>query len=198
MSIELNSKEINNTIFLNLIKMLNRRELIDDIDKSYEDIINDINNKNVIEIKLNNNTVYYVYIVNVKITTISQNSAIDEFLSSNTDIHKIIIFKDPSKKVLKQILTEYKNTEFFFEHDLLEDIPSKIFIPEHQLLKEDQKAELLTKYALNELSMILTTDIMSRHYDAKVGDVFRIIRSCSSGNSIFYRCVHHGNLDIFF
>ena len=34
-NIELNSKEVNNILCLNIIKMLNRRNLIDDVDKKF-------------------------------------------------------------------------------------------------------------------------------------------------------------------
>ena len=41
--------------------------------------------------------------------------------------------------------------------------------------------------------------MMARYYNAKVGDIFRIIRpSLTSGLSIFYRRVQTGNLDILF
>ena len=82
---------------------------------------------------------------------------------------------------------------------MLEDIPMKAIIPEHQLLNEEEKSELLSKYNELSLSAILDTDMMARYYNAQIGDIFRIIRpSVTSGNSIFYRRVHHGSLDILF
>ena len=72
--------------------------------------------------------------------------------------HKIIIIKECSKRAIKQILLEYKNAEFFFEHEMLEDIPSKIIIPKHQLLSKDEVDELLTKFDENELSIIYNTN----------------------------------------
>ena len=54
---------------------------------------------------------------------------------------------------MKQIISEYKNAEFFFEHEMLEDIPKKVFIPKHQLLDEEEKKELLSKFNENELSI---------------------------------------------
>ena len=39
--------------------------------------------------------------------------------------------KEPSKKVIKQIMVDYPNSEIFLEHEFMEDIPSKFFIPEH-------------------------------------------------------------------
>lgn len=198
-NVEYNTREINNLVCLNILKMLQRRKLIDDVDKIFTQISEDINKKAIIEFKLNNNIKCSIYSVNAKLSSIGQGTPIDEYLSSNSEIHKIIILKDPAKKVLKQILTEYKNSEFFLEHEMLEDIPLKSFIPEHKILNDDEKNELLSKFNENELSIILDTDMMARYYNAKVGDIFKIIRpSLSSGTSIFYRRVNHGSLDIIY
>ena len=179
--------------------MLERRKLIDSVDTLFEKIFNDINNKSSIEFITNNKLKYSIYIVNAKLSSIVKGTPIDDFLLNNLDVHKIIIVKDCSKKAVKQILFDYQNTEFFFEHEMLEDIPSKIFIPKHEILSKDELSELLLKFNENELSIIYNTDMMSRYYNAKIGDVFKIIRpSITSGNSIFYRKVHHGSIDILF
>lgn len=198
-NIELNSKEINNIVCLNILRMLNRRKLIDDVDVAYTNIGDDINQKAIIEFKLNDNSKCSIYSVNTKINSITQGTPIDEYLSNNVTIHKIVILKDAAKKVLKQVTTEYKNAEFFFEHEMLEDIPTKIFIPKHELLSEEERKELLSKFSENELSNILDVDMMCRYYNGKIGDIFKITRpSIVSGNSIFYRKVIHGSLDLLF
>jgi DNA-directed RNA polymerase subunit H (RpoH/RPB5) len=198
-NIELNSKEINIEVCINILKMLKRRKLIDDVDASYSDISGDINQKSTIEIKLNNGTKCSIYSINAKLSSIAQGTPLDDYLSSNLDLHKIVILKEAAKKVLKQIQQEYKNAEFFFEHEMLEDIPSKVFIPEHQLLNNEEKNELLEKLNENELPIIFDTDIMSRYYNAKFGDIFRIVRSSlTSGTSIAYRRVAHGSLDLLY
>jgi DNA-directed RNA polymerase I, II, and III subunit RPABC1 len=198
-NIELNSKEINNIVCLNVLKMLYRRKLINDVDVTYTDIGDKINQDAIIEFKLNDNSKCSIYPVNAKLNSITQGTPIDEYLSNNVTTHKIVILKEAAKKVLKQIQNDYRNAEFFFEHEMLEDIPSKIFIPEHILLTEEEKKELLSKFNENELSNILDVDMMARYYNAKVGDIFKIIRpSIVAGNSIFYRKVVHGLLDILF
>lgn len=195
-NVEYNIKEINLIILENILKMLKRRKLIDDVDSELKKI--DIN-KSIIEILLNNKNYYHVYILSFKIMSIVQGTPLDDFLSNNIDIHKIVIGKNVAKKVVKQILYEYKNSEFFFEHEMLEDIPNKIFIPEHILLNDNEKKQLLSKFTENELSSILDIDIMSRYYYAKVGDIFKIIRpSIVAGNSIVYRKVIYGSLDLLF
>ena len=82
---------------------------------------------------------------------------------------------------------------------MLEDIISKVFIPKHHLLNNEEKAELLNKFAETELSRIHVTDMMSRYYKVEVNDIFRIIRmSLTSGKNISYRRVQQGNWDILF
>jgi DNA-directed RNA polymerase subunit H (RpoH/RPB5) len=199
LNIELNTKEINTLICENVIKMIWRRKLIDDWTLTFEEIYTDINNKAFIDFKLNNDTKCSIYIINTKLSSIVQGTPLDEYLSNNLNIHKIIIIKEPSKKVVKQIINEYKNTEFFFEYEMVEDIGIKVCIPKHILLNEDEKNELSTKFNLTELSIILSTDMMSRYYNANIGDVFRIIRpSITSGTSIFYRRVISGSIDLIF
>ena len=131
--------------------------------------------------------------------SIVQGTSLDEFLSNNLEIHKIVIGKNVAKKVVKQILNEYKNSEFFFESDMLEDIPSKVFIPHHEIMLPEEKAELLSKFSESSLSHILVTDMMARYYNAKIGDIIKITRSSiTSGKNICYRKVVNGTIDILF
>jgi len=199
LNIELTSVEINNEVCLNILKMLYRRKLIDDVEIKLDEIKNDINNKAIIEFELNNKTKASIYIINAKLTSISQNTPIDDYLSNNIDIHKIVILKDAAKKVLKQIIHEYKNAEFFFEHEMLEDKPAYIKVPEHILLNDEEKAELLSVFDECQLKTIYDTDMMARYYHAKIGDIFKIVAySVSSGIAISYRRVNHGSLDMLY
>jgi DNA-directed RNA polymerase subunit H (RpoH/RPB5) len=198
-NIELNYKEINILLCTNILKMLERRKLINNWEKIFNEIKDDINNKSSFDFLIDNKTKYSIYIVSAKLTSIIQGTPIDEYLSSNIDTHKIIVIKDCTKKVVKQIVNEYKNAEFFFEHEMIEDIPIKDFIPEHQVLSEEEKKELLTKFNENHFSIIFNTDMMSRYYKVEVNDIFRIIRmSLTSGKNISYRRVQQGNWDILF
>lgn len=198
-NIELNSKEINNIVCLNVLRMLYRRGLIDDVNAKYDEIKNDINEKANIEFNLNNNTKCSIYSVNTKINSIAQGTPLDEYLAYNIAIHKIVILKDAARKTFKQIQTEYKNAEMFFEHEMLEDIPMKMNIPKHILLSPDEAQEILSKFSESELSHILDVEMMSRYHNAKVNDIIKIIRpSIVAGKSIFYRKVVHGSLDLLF
>jgi DNA-directed RNA polymerase subunit H (RpoH/RPB5) len=198
-NIELNGKEVNILVCTNILKMLERRRMISNYEKIFEQIKDDINNKASIDFSFDNKNKCSIYIINAKLTSIVQGTPLDDFLSSNIDVHKIIIIKECAKKVVKQIVHDYKNAEFFFEYEMVEDIINKDFIPEHQLLLSEQKKELLSKFNENELSIIFNTDMMSRYYGAENGDIFKIIRpTLTSGKSIAYRRVHQGSWDILF
>ena len=195
--IEYSMKEKHQQIFENAIKMLWRRNLISD----YQSIISknkEITSNKEIMIKLDDNSFASIYIVNGKVTSISNNSTIDEYLK-DVKILKILIIEDPSKRVFKQVIEDYPNTNTFFFHEFMEDIPSKDIIPKHSLLTNEEKEELLTNFKKTNLKKIFTTDMMSRYFNAKVNDIFRIERiNITSGKGVDYRIVVQGKLDLLF
>ena len=192
-------KEINQIIIINLLKMLERRRVISYIKTIYESIKEDITPNKSIAIKLDNGNNCFVYIVNGKVTSITQNSPIDEFLSNNTNIQKFVIITDPSKKTFKQVMDNYPNSECFFQREFMEDIAGKDICSEHNLLNSEEKDELLQNINIKNFSKIYSTDVMSRYYNAKVGDIFRVHRvNVTSGKGVDYRVVINGSLDILF
>ena len=65
-------------------------------------------------------------------------------------------------------------------------------VPEHIILNEDEKNELLEKYRIKpkNLPKILTTDPVAKALNAKEGDILKIIRkSKTAGTSLYYRIV---------
>ena len=192
-NIELNSKEINNTILENVLKLLERRKMISSWEKEYKDI----NNENKFDLVLGDKTRCNIYIYNSKITNIAQSTPLDDYLSNNTDMKKFLVCKEFSKKVYKQINNEYKNAEIFNEVEMLEDIISNVLVSDHKILAIEEKKELLNKFSENELGKIYSTDMMSRYYGAKIGDIFKITRaSLTAGKNIFYRRVVNGTLEV--
>ena len=195
-NVDYNIKEQNKIIIENTLKMLKRRNSIESIDNIIDNI-KDYNNQ-IYEFKELTN-MFSVNIIHAKISSISQGSTIDDYLLNNINIHKIIVIKEITKKVIKDIVSGYKNVELFLVNELLEDKPSNIFMSEHQLLSQEQKVELLNTFSEKDLSTILVTDMMSRYYNAKVNDIFKIIRpSITSGKNICYRRVIPGSWDILF
>ena len=199
MNVEYGTKEIKQIIIKNISLMLERRKLITNSDKTYDEIDFSNNNQDTFKIKLDNNEIWEIHFVNAKILSISQGTPLDDYLSNNIDIHKIIVIKQIAKKTAKQLMYDYVNVEFFIEHELMEDIPSKIFIPKHILLTKEEKKELAEVFDEKDIGKILLFDIMTRYYNANVGDIFRIIRpSLTAGYNIYYRKVINGTIDIIF
>jgi DNA-directed RNA polymerase subunit H (RpoH/RPB5) len=198
-NVEYSTKEISVIVLTNVLKMCQRRELIDDISSLLENLKEDFTNKSVVEFKIKDNKKISIYQFTGKIASIVQGSPIYDYLKNFTDVHKIIIMKEPTKRTAKQITTEYPNCEFFFEYEMMEDLPSKMFIPEHKLLSDEEKKAFLEIFKESELAKINDTDMMSRYYDAKVGDIFKIVRpSLTAGKNIFYRKVVPGNINQLF
>ena len=193
------NKEINKIIISNILKMFKRRNLIENIEEAFNSIENDISPNKSIKVKLLNNQNSMIYIINDKVTSITQNSPIDDFLSKDVNIFKFVIIREPSKKTFKQVIENYPNSEIFFQNEFMEDIPSKDIIPEHRLLNNDEKDELTQVIDSKNLKKIFTTDMMSRYFNAKVNDIFRINRmNTTSGNGIDYRVVVPGKIDMLF
>lgn len=195
-NIEYTNEELNMLILKNTLKMLYIRNLI-----NYDDIENYLShvnkNKYIFEIKLKNKSIYSIYLLNIPITTITNGSSLDEYLSENININKILIAKSVSKKVVKQLYQQYQNVEFFFDYEMLEDKSEIIFIPKHRILSEEEINNL--NINVNLLSYIKLFDPMTRYHNGKVGDIFEITRMSSiSGYSIEYRKVIISSSDIIF
>jgi len=192
-------KESNLIILENFLKMLKRRDIISDVNSTFDSVNESIISNKSIKIKTDKNSHVMIYIVHGKVTSITQNSPIDEFLSNDTNLRKFVIIKEPSKKTFKQISENYPNSEPFFLHEFLEDIPAKDIIPNHTPLSIEEKEELLTVLKSKNLKKIFTTDMMSRYYNVKAGDIFRIERlNPTSGMGVDYRVVVQGKIDLLF
>jgi DNA-directed RNA polymerase subunit H (RpoH/RPB5) len=72
------------------------------------------------------------------------------------------------------------------------DILKHELVPEHVILEEKEKKELLEKLKITIINLpkILTNDPVVKTIGAKEGDVLKIIRpSATAGTSIYYRVV---------
>lgn len=196
----LENNKINNSnkkkiICLNLIKMFSQRKLIneDKINSIYEKIIKNINEKINFEIKLTNDKTLVVTFIDFKITSLKKIDNIDKIIKD--DNHKVFIVYDIQKKIWEQLVKF--NIEVFYDIDLMINTIDHDLVPEHTLLTKEEINKLLKSYtcSLNQLPKIHLYDMISRYYNAKVNDVFRIKRkNISSGHSIYYRIVVKGNL----
>jgi len=72
------------------------------------------------------------------------------------------------------------------------DILKHELVPEHILLKEEERKKLLEELKIlpQQLPKILTTDPVVKEIEAKEGDVLKIIRkSQTAGETTYYRLV---------
>ena len=190
LSVHYKKDEIINIIVTNILKMLERRKVIKSWENEYNKIKDDLVNKQKFDVGGFNINIEFN---DEKINSISSGTPLDTYLSLNTNIPKIVILKEVAAKAHKQFKNDYLNSEYFLTDEMLEDIPSKIFIPQHILIDKEEKEELLSKINENDLSKILTSDVMVRYYGAKIGDIFKIIRpSILAGKNVFYRKVVNG------
>ncbi|KAI5122538.1 hypothetical protein M0805_005265 [Coniferiporia weirii] len=105
----------------------------------------------------------------------------------------IIIFPGnmtPSaRKVIVAMAQQYRLEEFS-ESDLLVNITKHILVPQHEVLRPEEKKTLLEKYRLKEtqLPRIQLADPVARYYGLRRGNVVKITRpSETSGRYVSYR-----------
>ena len=194
-------------ILTNVIKMLTNRGLLkkteqkENIDKITESIRETDEYKITLDYPEkyyeNENKTLIVKILNQKIAGVSKTSIVGEFLYENKNAPKIVIVNSITSKALHQIHTEFKNTEVFLERELMIDLVSHVAVPKHELLSDKDAEQVLTEYETKkrEMPKIFITDPVAKYFNARLGQIFRIIRSSeTSGQSAYYRLVIKGNV----
>ena len=206
--LELNAEKRKKEVLTNIVKMLTNRKLLNssNIENNIKDLISQDSDDNIYKIKLNNPEIYYdksieptyyIKILNQKITGISKSSNIGDFIYSKKNSPKLIIASGITNKAYQQLKEDFSNTEIFTEAELMIDLVSHVAVPKHEMLNEEETQIFLKDYLLKkrEIPKMFITDPVAKYFNAKVGQVFRIIRPSEvSGNSIYYRIVIKGNI----
>lgn len=96
----------------------------------------------------------------------------------------------PFAKQAVQEISDLCHVEHFKEAELLVDITEHTLVPEHIVLSQNEKAELLKRYRLKEMQLprIQPNDPVARYYGMKRGNVVKITRpSETAGRYVTYR-----------
>ena len=193
------SVEMNQIRFMNILKLLQRRNVIKDVDKIYKANKPDSLMNTVFKFKSDiSDTKVAINLISNNISSIPKNSSIDDFLGQNINMIKILCVPTISKKVFKQV-KEYPNSQVFELLNFDEDVPSKDFIQEHRILSEEDAEIIRQQYKETNLPKIQDCDFMARYYGAKPGQIMEVKRSnINCGVGIAYRLVVPGNIELFF
>ncbi|VEL26643.1 unnamed protein product [Protopolystoma xenopodis] len=98
----------------------------------------------------------------------------------------------PSAKTAIATLSCKYTLECFFENELMVNITDHQLVPEHVVLTDEEKKEMLERYRLKEsmVPKMQASDPVARYYGLKRGQVVRIVRpSETAGKYITYRIV---------
>jgi DNA-directed RNA polymerase subunit H (RpoH/RPB5) len=199
----MNDDKILKIVLTNLIYMLTERGILknENVDKNIKNIINDISEEKIFKINSETSSaIYNVMIVNGKISTVNKIIGFDNFINLSNNQNRIFIGNNISQKAFKQFL-EKKNSEVFFEKDLMIDVMKHKYQPKFKLLTEEEKQQKLKDYNIESKfeSKMLSTDPIARYFNAKPGDIFRIKRpSTFSGESFHYRLVVESPISVIF
>ena len=176
--------------------LIERKSTTSSLDDIFNKIKNNINDDEIIFTI--DNKKYAIKFISSFLTTIKKEVSIENFLDKNVDAHKFVIINKLSDRAIKQIL-EYANTEVFTIDELLIVIIDHNLVPPHYLLSQEEKELYFSTFNHHprDMKKILVNDPVARFYNAKVGDLFKIIRpSITSGKDIDYRIVIPGEIKI--
>ena len=138
-------------------------------------------------------------------------SLVNDLIESDSDTEKELdvndedddnseFTEDDIPEILLIFSLPVKGSKFFHNKvqileykDLLFNKIDHVFVPKHELIRSPQKIKELTDYyrVPNKwrFPLMYKTDPISKYYNAKKGDIFKITRDGIHGESIVYRCV---------
>jgi DNA-directed RNA polymerase subunit H (RpoH/RPB5) len=111
---------------------------------------------------------------------------------TNNDEIVFVIFHDINEEII-ELENKFPNLTIFTHKRLLFNLVDHQYVPKHSRLSAEDKSELLQILMIrdyNKLPLLPKTDVVSRYYNFRAGDVVRVERP-SKGNMkhIAYRYV---------
>ena len=207
--LELNSEIRKKQILTNIVKMLTNRKLLnkDNLEQNIKKFITQESNDNIYKIKLDfpeiyyedsDDKTYYIKLLYQKITGIAKSSNIGDFIYPRKNTPKLIVATGITGKALQQLKTDFLNSEVFTEDELMINLVDHVAVPKHEILSDEDAKLMMADYILKkrELPKIFINDPVSKYFNAKLGQIFRIIRPSElAGESVYYRIVIKGSSD---
>ena len=202
----MNVNQIKETVIINIVKMLFNRNIIKEnhIDYYKTTAFNGIDQNDETNFELDSDEserfgskTIHIKFIDRKITTIRKVIDIETFMDINA--YKFVIVTNIAPKAAKQI-TEYKQTELFYVHELLINLIDNILVPKHYKLNDIEIDMFMNDYQISKndlknLKRMYIDDPVSKYYNLSVDDIVRIERpSITSGICIDYRRVVPGSI----
>jgi len=210
------SQTIKKTVITNIIKMIKNRKWISGSDDFINNMIDKLNNNDDdkfeinLDISLNELSTYegdekdtdknfngkkvMILLLHQKISGLNKSPAINDFLNTYKNYHKILIVDSITDKT-KQMITNYKHTEIFTEDFFMLDLMEHVCSPKYEILSNDEAIEFLESYKITkkkEIPKMYDIDPASKYYYMKRKQIVRIIRNSEmTGESVFYRVIVH-------
>lgn len=206
-------QEINYKLIENAIKMLSYRYMLTDdgdkqklidesmITKEYiKNIYENGKNKNIFIIYLQHILPIVIAIMDRKIDNIAKGTQIYKILNMfpSDSYYRIIIASDNTNNKIGisqnmyDVISKYKNTEIFLEHELIINKMESHYIPKIEQLSNNEIEKFLNEYEHKKRNMpkILASDPIIRYLNLKAGDIVKIVTpSIQTGYTFSYKVV---------
>ena len=134
-----------------------------------------------------------VYITLDKLKKIDKTDELANFLTTNTDHYKVIIFKKATPKLVSYFNNRVRS-ELVLNSEVMSSRSKFILNPKYRLLSQEEQDQIKDEYKLGyksdnkNLCVIKKDDPMSRYYRLQPEEIIEIDRSSiTSGHSIMYR-----------
>lgn len=132
--------------------------------------------------------ILHVFFIEVPIMKKSHLVSCLRTMKNEESTHALIIYKNSITSATSKYIIDNDTMDCVQYQTLLRCCLDHMFVPDYELLLDEDKKKL--PYKNENLPMMLTSDPIARWYDAKKGDIFRIMRkNPQSGYDVFYRVV---------